>query len=441
MENVLNRPENRIKRLIPDIILFSALFVLFTVLLWRLVYCQTIYAERTDGYYSDILAYMQEMQGIDSGYSFPYPVFFAMGRFFHLFMPIDYAITLAEVILNGLAILITKYYFEKFLIYRKCGMKDSPDAAGDRNGNVAGNDRWYKHILITLAVFASFTMAMWWLPRFGRFSLPFKDQVFYGTYSGNPWHNATYIATRPFAIAAFFSFISLLDRYEKKFDLRDAVVFEISLLLTTLAKPSFTIVLISAAGPVLLFRLIRSRLRNIRNTLYFGACFLPTFVALFFQFGGVFGSGNTEEVHGIGLDFFRVWYGKNPHIPAAIFYANVFSLAVVVILFKQLSSSAMYRFTVILFAVSVLEAGLFCEKGFRYSHFNFSWGYMHGIFFFGMVSIMMLLDAAFKKKIKIPLLIICCLLLLSQVVAGALYFKGMYYGYDYNTLLPATWVN
>ncbi len=411
------------KKLIPDIALFSLLFAVMTVLLWRLVFCQTIYAGRDDGYFSDILAYMQEMQGIDSGYSFPYPIFFAMGRFFNLFMPIDYAITLAEVILNGLAILVSKYYFEKLLIYRK-----------------TGNDAWYKHIIITLAVFCIFMMSMWWLPRFGRFSLPFKDQVFYGTYSGNPWHNATYIATRPFAIAAFFTFADLLESYEKKFELKKAIPFGVSLLLTTLAKPSFSLVLVSTAGLILLFRLIRARFKNIKNSLFFALCFVPTFIALFFQFGGVFGSGNTEEVHGIGFDFFRVWRGKNPHIIAAIIYANVFSIVCIFFMFKELKKNTLYRFTIAIFIVSVLEAGLLCEKGFRYPHFNFSWGYMHGIFFFAMGSLLTLLKLSFAKKIKLPFLIVCLLALVSQVIAGVLYFKGIYSGLDYNTLLPATWV-
>ena len=96
------------KTRIIDIIIFVAFLAVFLTFFARLVYCQTIYAEMTErGYNSDILAYMQEMQGIDSGYSFPYPVFFAIGRFFNLFLPIDRAITVAEVLphLPGLTFL------------------------------------------------------------------------------------------------------------------------------------------------------------------------------------------------------------------------------------------------------------------------------------------------------------------------------------------------
>ena len=107
---------------------------------------------------------------------------------------------------------------------------------------------------------------------------------------------------------------------------------------------------------------------------------------------------------------------------------------------KNIKKDYLYKFSLIIFAVSVLEAGLLCEKGFRYSHFNFSWGYMHGIFFFALGSLAVLLKNIFEKKIKPVFAIICILALLTQVVFGILYFKGLYYGRDYNTLLPYNWL-
>ena len=422
------------KARIIDIIIFVAILAVFLTFFARLVYCQTIYAEMTErGYNSDILAYMQEMQGIDSGYSFPYPLFFAMGRFFNLFLPIDLAITVAEVLLNGLAVVISKYYFEKLLTGKDPAGNDTADKE-------TSGDKWYRHVIITLAVFACFMMSMWWLPRFGKVTLPFKDQVFYGTYSGNPWHNATYIATRPFAIGCFFSFFDVLTGYEKKFNLKDHIIFSVFLLLTTLTKPSFTLTFVSASGIVLLVKLFVSKFKNIKSSLILAAFYVPTFIALIIQFGGVFGSGNTEAEHGIGFDGFKLWTSVNPHILPAVVYANIFSLVCLVFFAKEIIRDEKYRFSVIFFAVAFLEAGLLCEKGFRYSHFNFSWGYMHGIFFFEMMALIKLLEATFSKKMKLIFLLICWLFFASQVVAGVLYFAGIYRGLDYNTLLPASWL-
>lgn len=404
-----------------DAVLFASLTVALAFFFGQLVYAQALYAGKDGGYFSDIYAYMQEMQGIDSGYSFPYPVFFLTGKFFNLFFSIEIAVTLAEVLFNSLAILITKYYLEKYF------------------GESVKKALTWQHLVITVSVFACFLMSMWWLPRFGKITLPFKDQVFYGTYSGNPWHNATYIATRPFAIGAFFSFINLF-KDEEKFDLKKGIVFGIFLFLTTVTKPSFTLVIGTAMVFVCIVRLIRKHFKNIKYIVFLFLCSVPTLIALLLQFGGVFGSGNTAEEHGIGLDFFRVWRSANPHVIAAIFYANVFALVCIPFLIKNIRKDYLYAFTIIIFIVSVLEAGLLCEKGFRYSHFNFCWGYMHGIFFFSLGSIAVLLKSIFEKKIKPVFAVICILALLSQVVFGILYFKGLYYGRDYNTLLPYHWI-
>ena len=112
----MNKTDNKQKiyRVI-DTALFAILLITLAHFFGQLVYAQALYAGKEGGYFSDIYAYMQEMQGIDSGYSFPYPIFFLTGRFFDLFLPIEMAVTLAEVLFNSLAILITKYYLEKYI--------------------------------------------------------------------------------------------------------------------------------------------------------------------------------------------------------------------------------------------------------------------------------------------------------------------------------------
>ena len=416
------KDKKKILNISVDILFFAALAITLSVFFFRLVYCQTIYAGRQDGYPSDILAYMQTIQGIDSGYSFPYPLFFWLGRFFCLFMPIDYAVTWVEVILNLLAIVATKFYFEKLV------KKQYPDT-----------DSLVRHLAISFITVSCFMLSMWWLPRFGNIHLPFKYQVFTGTYSGNPWHNATYIATRPFAIIAFFSFAEILESYEKELKVKDAIIFGASLFLSTIAKPSFTFVFATGVGIALLFNLIRSRFKNFKNTMLLVICFLPTFAALIYQFRGVFvGSGDGGE-HGIGFGFFELWSFYAESVPAAIFYANAFALICIICFFKDIRDDKLYRFTLLFFAVSVLEAGLMYEKGDRYLHFNFDWGYMHGIFFFQLVCAIKLFKQTLSRK-KIPLVIICWIFFAIHLVAGIFYFRGIYYGRDYSTLLPISWI-
>jgi hypothetical protein len=411
-----------IRSRITDLIIFAAALVIFSYFFGRLVYCQTIYAGRTDGYRSDIVAYMAYIvEGKDSGYIISYPIFFWLGRLFSKFMSVDYAITWVEVLLNAAAVIITKYFFDK-IVFEK----------------YKATDKWYTRMFVSFVTIACFFLSMWWLPRLAPIHLPGKYQVFLGTYSGNPWHNSTYIATRPFAIAAFFSFVSLLDTYEDKFEVKDGVLFGISLLLSTMAKPSFTLLFVSTAGLVMAFRLIKSRFKNFKNTMLLTLCFLPTFADLYYQFFMVFGEGNPNEEHGIGFGWFDVWKVYNEHVLAAIFYANAFALFCILCFLKDVKEDAMYRFSIVLFLVSVLEAGILYEKGERFIDFNFGWGYMHGIFFFELVAAIKLTDRTIKKQ-KPVLTGLCWVLFLIHLVAGVMYFRGLYYGYDYNTLLPCTW--
>lgn len=409
---------------IADYIFFAFLMIIFSVYLYRLVVCQAIYAGQTNGYYSDIIAYITEIDGTNTKYNFAYPLFFLTGRFFKLFFPTGQAAALTVVLYNGLTLIATKYYMEKAVI------KD-----GDTENKV------FIHIIVSFVSAACSIMAMWWLPRFGKFKLLHKDQVYYGTFTGNPWHNATYIATKPFSIVAFFSFTELLEQYEEKIDIKKAIIFSLSLFLSAMAKPTFNLVLISAAGIILLYRLIRAKFANLKQSLALGACFFPTFAAMLIQYADMFVSKSPDDVQGIKLSWFEVWKLQNPHIPEAVFYANVFALIGVIFFAKDFAKDCRYRFTLLFFGVSFLEAGLLCEKGIRFPDFNFSWGYMHGIFFFGLISATKLLEKSLKKGIKWFWLVLLWSLFFSQVIAGALYFKGLYWGYDYKTLLPMSWVN
>ena len=57
-----------------DWAVFTVVLVLFSALTLTL-FGRQVYGD-LEHYHSDMKAYILEMQGLDSGYSFPYPVFF-----------------------------------------------------------------------------------------------------------------------------------------------------------------------------------------------------------------------------------------------------------------------------------------------------------------------------------------------------------------------------
>jgi hypothetical protein len=403
------------KRPITDYSIYLFLCLVLTGLLFVLTYNQAMHPGDQVMFKSDILAYMQDAMGIDSGYSYPYRLFFWCVRGLAFFMPVEVSIATVVAGLNLLALLAAKFYSDKLIV-------------------ISADDKSYrtKHIFADLVIFCVFLLSMVVTPE--GIHLPHKYNNYLGIFTGNPWHNATYTATRPFAIVAFFSFAKILKEYEANINKRDLVVFAVSLFLTTFTKPSFTLVLVSVAGLIMAFRLIKNKFKNLKNTLILALCFVPTFIDMLRQYGGVFaGTGDAATESGIGFCFFDVWKLMNIYIPEAVFYGNIFAIACLVAFAvnRSIKGDTLYKFALFFFLVSFLEAGLLCEKGFRFQDFNFCWGYMHGIFFFELVSAVKLLQETFKKKLKWYALLITYGAFSIQLLSGIYYFVNIFRGFTY----------
>ena len=71
-------------RKLADYAVFGILLVLYSVMTYLLFYRQAI--EYRGIYYSDMKAYILESRGLESGYDFPYPLFFWLSRLWMLFV-------------------------------------------------------------------------------------------------------------------------------------------------------------------------------------------------------------------------------------------------------------------------------------------------------------------------------------------------------------------
>ena len=366
-------------------------------------------------YHNDMKAYILEMQGLDSGYSFPYPIFFWIGGVFHLFLEPDISMAMATLLLNTLSILITIWGLRQVVLKPlQERFKDYPYLAG---------------ILITLVAVSLHFVSMVFPPE-GMYlpGIPFR---YLGVFTPNPFHNATYMATRPFAILAFLWYIKLLPIYETgKVAFKDYVLFSVFLLLTTMTKPSFTIVLVGSAGLIMLYRMVRSKFQNFWPTIRLGVCFIPTFIDLLYQYSGVFVPSGGEE-GGIGFGFAEVWSLYCGDIPLAIGLAAGFPILVLVLNRKEIKTNVAFRFSWQLYGMSLAMALILYEKGFRQPDFNFSWGYMHGIFFVFYGALVVLLQATANRESQGWKIALQWLAYLWHVVCGIYYFAGIANGAMY----------
>lgn len=166
--------------------------------------------------------------------------------------------------------------------------------------------------------------------------------------------------------SCIFKYGELLPVYEQpnavREHKRDYILFAIYLLLATMTKPSFTIVLVGAAGILMLWRMFRSRFRNFVPTVWLGVCFIPTFMDLLYQFRGVFVPQEGQE-GGIGFTFGHVWAQYCGNLPLAIGLAIGFPILVLLLNYKELHKDSIYRFSWQVYVMSFLMAFFLYEKG------------------------------------------------------------------------------
>ena len=123
-------------------------------------------------YGSDVDAYLLEMRGIDSGFDFPYPVYFLLGRFFALFSNVNMGAALSATLRNSLSPAFLSYFMLKALA----------DIVPEKNKNRRAFEGF-----ILIAVYSVFFVSMLYPPE-GVY-LPGIYLKNLGVFSPNPYYN------------------------------------------------------------------------------------------------------------------------------------------------------------------------------------------------------------------------------------------------------------
>lgn len=394
---------------------FTVLLVLYSALMMSFFYRQVM--PRDGIFYSDMEAYILETQGLESGYEFPYRLFFWVSRVGTIFLSPAVAVAFTTMLCNSAAVILTKYYFDKNL--QKYA----------RQEGIVWNTAW--ELVSTLAVFSLFFVSMVYSPRGTAF---FGFDYIYrcmGILTPNPYWNATYLAVRPLTIATFFLGIDLLAEYETVLSWKKVTAFGVLVFLCTFTKPSFTFILVPTGAVILLYRLLKNKGKTWKNTLLFCLSLLPTGVLLLYQFSNVFtGTNSHAEETGIGFELFKAWHVYSNNIPLSLVMALAFPIAVLVLNMRQMKNDGGVRLAWQLWLTGFLTFLICYEKGFRFSHMNFSWGYMHGLFFVFMVSILQMIrnlmrkGTLSKRLMSVPEIV----LFAYHLICGIVFFVYMYQG-------------
>ena len=185
-----------------EIVVFAVLVgIASAVTLW-LFYRQCVESMLGTGlYHSDMKAYILEMQGLDSGYSFPYPILFKLAAVIHLVtgsLPTgtELAMALATMLLNSAAMIALKIMLDRHV--------------GAELRKAMPGKAWLPGVLTGTVAVSLFFVSMVYPPT--GIYLPGIKYKYLGVFTANPFHNATYMAARPFAILAFFKYAELTEQ-------------------------------------------------------------------------------------------------------------------------------------------------------------------------------------------------------------------------------------
>lgn len=408
MRNRLNKILDSKYYRIFDTVVFILAFLLAAVSSLVLFYRQSIYAPGPP-WPSDIKPYIEEMLGTNTEYVYPYPILFSFAKIINYFAPTpELAMVIACTILNAVAIIITKVVLDKYT-----GSK----------------------LLSTGCTISLFFLSMIYGSAFEKFGILNRMR---GVGTPNPWHNHTYIAARPFMILAFVFGAITLAVYEKEFakdykltskDIVKYALFALSLLLTTMTKPSYTLVHMGTFGLIMVYRFFKNKCKTFKQTILLGICYIPTIADLLYQYFATFtGVASTGEEQGMGIGLFRVWSHSCNNIPLAIVLGLAFPLVVLLFHWKDLKTDNIFRLSWQYLLMSFVMVAILYEKGFRENHGNFFWGYHCGQFFVFLTGMIMVirdtLHAINEGASKKDIIILCVewILLAVHTIMGLWYF-------------------
>lgn len=386
-------------------VITSSLFVLLVVGMYSLFLrqCKEVIAVADSS--SDMLAYLLTIEGIDSGYSYPYPIMFWIAKGFYWIFSVEVSLSITVALLNGLTFLCVKKVMVSYV-----GVTSRA---------------WIYDMLAILILFYS----MLFIPNYAFEGIPFR---YVGVFSPNPFHNATILAARPFTIISFFLFVKIYREYKENFSWKRGGVFCIALLIATMTKPSFTIVFCGAMGLVMLYDLIQSKFRLWKESFSLGVMFIPTFIHLAYQYSGVFvGENQKGEETGMGIGYLVAWGEICRNVPLAIFLGNGFPIIVLCFHRKDFVQNTMYRLAWYVYGMGLLMFMFLYEKGFRVFHMNFSWGYMAGMFILLVASVLVLLKETRNRVSNVWALLIQWGIFIVHIMCGIFYFITILRGDSY----------
>lgn len=270
--------------------------------------------------------------------------------------------------------------------------------------------------------------------------IPWFNNLYLGQGGPSVWHNPPCIVEKPFALAVFFFFFWIFYRapkgfgHFKLFGIRIFIapiiylLFSASLILDNLAKPSFSVIFIPAAGIFLLIEIIRSKGKGFLNSFWLALSFLPIFIYLPYQY--FMRIGKPESISGIEIDLFKVWSTYSPNVFISIVLGLAFPLFVLIVNIKKIHNDRLLILAWLTGIIAMIELSLFALKGADWVYGDFFWGYYIAQLILQTVSLIRFVqyktDPRKQGKTKLILSSIGIFIYICHLLSGIYYFAAIF---------------
>ncbi len=216
----------------------------------------------------------------------------------------------------------------------------------------------------------------------------FNNNLYRGYIGISIYHNPTSLLLKPFAILVFLFTMKV---FLEKSTQGKTVTLAILIILSTLAKPSYTIVLFPAIGLVVIYRIIKKRFVQWKP-LIFGIG-IPSVVVLGWQYFFFFGQDIRSKILFSPLESIKAWESNNSLILLKFIFSIAFPLCVYVFDLKNAKRNFGLNLSWLIFFIGSFYLYFLIQIGPEQTRAgNFLWSAQLGLFILFLVSAKHLID-------------------------------------------------
>lgn len=341
-------------------IIFDALILIFTLVLWYLYYNQLLYP---------VTGLFESDTAVHVSFAVEEHYYHSLAAFIYILLcklPAEnFTISLLLSCLTSGAILVTARLVEKILRYY--------------------NTEIPEYLVYIISFAANLVM--------GFYISACNKQHYIGYENANMWHNSTYIFMRFFALLTVMYFLDIFEKYKSGLKVKEWLIFSFLLALTTGFKASFLTVFAPLMAVMLLVDLIKGT--KFSKCVIFGTTVLPSLLIMYIQ---SLIMGGTSSENGYAISPFTALSMRGDHPKVTLVLSVLFPLTVLVFHIKDFYKDKLYFGTLIMWAIAFLEVFLFVETGERKLDSNFMWGYSIALFFLFLMSMIRAVRDFYIKK-------------------------------------------